>query len=390
MTKNNDHFKEASATVRRDADGRLIDLVRVNSESDKKIIDEKTMDELFSRLRLRISLMTACNLWCVFCSNEGSDYDSKKSGEADLDLVIKMSDMLIQTTGLKSIDFSGGEPLLHSDFQNKTYKLIEWSKKYPDIRFSIHSNGINLIPEIVDKIKNNFSRIGFSMHATDFETWNQMTNLNGHFPIEAQRKKFDKMISNLDYLGKAGIPEKVFLKTVVMRGINDSREKLAAFLDLCDRYNFHPKFLEFEPQYEGQKKFIVGRKELFDKLEQIGCSFSDDVPRHNDPATYIPGVNFSYKNTVALHSIFGCGLEGACKTCHDFLCMFVKPSKRKKGLLIKPCAVLDTEIDLTHAIETGNSSHLKKLFKLSREYLLLAPGMGTCGWNKEQEYEYKG
>ena len=67
--------------------------------------------------------------------------------------------------------------------------------------------------------------------------------------------------------------------------------------------------------------------------------------------------------------------------------MFVKFSKDGERVYLKPCSVLDTQIDITHAIKKENISQLFNLFKLSREYLMLAPGLGTCGWNKEEEYE---
>ena len=281
---------------------------------------------------------------------------------------------------------------MHPDFTSGKFKLIKWTRKHSNTRFSVHSNGISLTPNIIDRIKDSFSRIGISVHSVNFDTWNKMTNLNQMFSEKVQKIKFEKMINNIDYVGKQNIGHKVFIKIVLMRGINDSEEDLASMLDFCDKYDFHPKFLEFEPQYPNQGKFIVRRKELFAKLEKIGCEFSDDTPRHNDPNTYIPGVNFTYKknNTlIGLHSIFGCGLKGACETCYDFLCIFVKPYSKRKGLYLKPCSVLDTRIDLSYAIDKGNVNHLFDLFRLSREYLMITPGIGSCGWNKEEGYEFK-
>lgn len=303
--------------------------------------------------------------------------------------MIALSEMLIETTPLKSIDFSGGEPTTHPDFHKKEYKLVKWTQKYPNIRFSLHTNGINLTPELIDLIKNNFSRIGISVHSTNYETWNKVTNQSGIFPEKLQHSKFEKIMNNLEYLSKQDIGHKIFFKSVIMKGINDSEEELSSLLEFCSKNKFHPKLLEFEPQYPEHKKYIVGRKELFAKLEKIGCKFAPDAPRHNDPNTYIPGVNFEYTKTkgagTGLHSIFGCGLKAACMSCYDFLCMFVKPSEDGKGLYLKPCAVLDTRIDLTHAIKTKNYSQLIDLFRISREYLMLAPGTGVQGWNKEPD-----
>jgi molybdenum cofactor biosynthesis enzyme MoaA len=298
--------------------------------------------------------------------------------------------MLLEKTPLKSIDFSGGEPTIHPDFLTREFRLVKFTKKYPKIRFSLHSNGIELTPMVIDQIKDNFSRIGITVNSLDFEIWNKMTDGFNQFPKNIQKKKFGQIMQNIEYLGKQDIGYKVFIKSVVMRGVNDSEAELAKLMDFCAKFNFHPKLLQFEPQYPEQAKYVIGRAELFARLEKIGCKFAPDAPRHNNPKTYIPGVNFKYTRKPGaepgLHSIFGCGEEGACVSCYDFLCMFVKPHSNIKGLYLKPCSVLDTRIDLTHAIRTRNYNQLIDLFKLSREYLMLAPGLGSTGWNKEGSY----
>jgi len=380
---------EEEMTVRKNNNGKYFDLSKEIVRGKEGRLDDQQLMGLLAKLRLRLSLTPKCNAWCIFCSNEGSSYSAKCEGHADIDQIIKMSDMLIKNTPLRSIDFSGGEPTIHPDICSENSKLFKWTKKHPDTRFSLHTNGINLKPHIVDQIKDNFSRIGISVNSLKFETWNKITNLNNTFPIDIQKNKFKSLEDNLEYLARQNIGEKIFLKSVVMKGINDSDEELKLILDACEKYGFHPKFLEFEPQFPEQIKYIVGRKELFEKLERLGCIFSDDAPRHNDPNTYIPGVNFKYKKLGGLHSIFGCGLKAACESCFDFLCMFVKPTTDGKGLYLKPCSVLETQFDLTHAIETGNKEELINLFKMSREYLMLAPGLGTCGWNKEEKYKYE-
>jgi len=382
--------KEAEVTVRKTKSGKYFDLSKRSLvKKGKKRLTKKQLMDLFRKLRLRFTLTPKCNLWCIFCSNEGSSYTAKSQNHINIDLVIKLSELLLRYTPLKQIDFSGGEPTIHPDFANRKYELVKWTRNYPNIRFSLHSNGIALDPDIIDQIKDNFSRIGITINSFNFDIWNKITNLQSKFPIDVQKYKFDRIMKNIDYLSKQNIGYKVFLKSVVIRGLNDSKDELKFFLEVCRKYNFHPKLLQFEPQFPGQEKYVVGRKELFTKLEKIGVRFTEDVPRDNSPNTYIPGVNFSYKDAPeGLHSIFGCGQKAACETCYDFLCMFVKPTEDGRGLYLKPCSVLDTRIDLTHAVETQNYRQLIDLFRISREYLMLAPGLGVSGWNKESKFRY--
>lgn len=379
---------EAERTVKRDVNGKYIDRYQVSltKEGMTKLTDSQ-MNDLLKTLRLRISLTSNCNQHCFFCSNEGSCYASRSYAPPRLEKIFKLCDMLIKNTPLSQIDISGGEPLVHPDFIKKEYRFIEWMKKHPSIKFSLHTNGLNLFPEVIDLLKDNFSRIGISIHSINFETWNKITNSNGQIPLKVQEERFEQLMDNLLYLSKQKINGKVFLKSVVVRGLNDSEEEIKSFLDFCKKLNFHPKFLQFDPQYRSHQNLQVKRKELFEKLQKIGVKFDEDTPFHNDPNTYLPGVNFRYNTTpLGLHSIFGCGDFAACKACYNFLCMFVKFSEDGSRVYLKPCSVLDTQIDLTHAIDTNNFEQLFGLFKLSREYLMLAPGIGTCGWNKEESY----
>ena len=385
--------KDAAEFNIRKKDGKYYDLCQDSlvNKGVTRLTDSQFLD-LFSRYRPRFNLTSQCNVWCIFCSNEGSSYSTKCKGSiAKIDLITKLSDILIENTPVQSIEFSGGEPTIHPDFITGKYELINWTKKHPQIKFAIHSNGIMLTPEVIDQIKDNFFKIGISIHSVNFKTWNKITNLKNFFNQKDQRAKFKKLMGNIDHLSKCDIGHKVFLKSVVIRGINDSERELKDLLDFCAKNGFHPKFFEFEPQYKEQEKYVVERKEFFGKLEKLGCKFSSDTPKSNLTETYIPSVNFDYKaeqgTPRGLHSIFGCGDLGACKSCYINLPIFIKPTEDSKGLYIKPCSTLDTRFDLTWAIEKGDVRQVLDLFRMSREYLMLMPGLGIGDWNKEEEYK---
>lgn len=376
----------------RTKNGKLYDLEEDSLvKKGVKTLTDKQFEKLFKKYRLRFNLTPQCNLWCIFCSNEGLNYAAKGNKPMDIDLAIKLSDILLQNTGLQAIDFSGGEPTTHQDFVSGEFKLAKWTRKYPQVSFAIHSNGIMLKPAVIDAISGSFSKIGLSIHSVNFDTWNKVTNLKKYFSKEIQKTKFEQLMNNIDYLTKNKLGDKVFLKSVVVRGYNDNEKELKDFLDFCAERGFHPKFFEFEPQFKEQEKYVVGRKEFFSKLKSIGCTFSADAPFHNDPDTYIPGVNFEYKAKngakMGLHSIFGCGDKAACETCYMYLCMFVKPTENGKGIYLKPCTIMDTRFDLTWALKKNNVRQVLDIFKMSREYLMLTPGMGANDSNKEQEFK---
>lgn len=342
--------------------------------------------ELFGKIRLRFALTPQCNLRCFFCSNEGLSYDTKKGMPARVELILALSEMLLKHTPLRSIDFSGGEPTLHPDIVGGTYQLVKWTRMYPEVKFSFHTNGVLLTPDLVDQIAPNFARIGVSVHSTFYETWNRMTN-GGQIPDSVQWGNWAQLNSNLEYLSRKGIGSKVFLKSVVTRGLNDSEAELKAFLDACARYGFHPKFLQFEPQSDCQIHLRVGRKELFEKLERVDCRFPPDAPWHNDPNTYIPATSFTYSGARGaergMHIILECGTPATCGCCYSFLCFFTKPTDNGTGLYLKPCSVHDTRFDLTQAIKTNDIEQVVEVFKASREYLMTRPGLGVSSWGRK-------
>ena len=127
-------------------------------------------------------------------------------------------------------------------------------------------------------------------------------------------------------------------------------------------------------------------------MKKLGCEFSDDVPINNNEDVYIPSVNFVSNREksfpMGLHSILGCGGEGACKSCYIYLPIFIKPELNGKGLYIKPCPPLNTRFDITRALRNRDDKQVLELIKLSREYLMLMPGLGIKNWIKQDETNY--
>jgi cyclic pyranopterin phosphate synthase len=378
---------EAQATVKKDKEGKYYDLSKDSPLlSGRKTLNNKEMKELIKYVRPRFMITPRCNAWCVFCSNEGSSYATKKQQPMNLDLIFKLSEMAIEEIGTKAIDFSGGEPLLHPDFIQKKYELLKWTNKYPKVRFAIHTNGIELTKENVDAIKTaNISRLGISVHSVNFDTWNKITNRNNFFTVKDQKRKFEKLMSNLDYLSKQDIGDRIMMKSIVMRGVNDSKKELSDFLKATKKFNFHPRFIQYEPMYKSDRKNVVGRKELFDKLVSLGCKLDKETPFHNSPDEYIPLVNFEYDGSkLGLHGLIECGTKGACLSCYKYIVAFIKPTEDGQGLFLKPCSVLNTSFDITKIVKSKDSAQLYDVLKLSREYLLMAPGLGCEDWNKEE------
>ena len=83
---------------------------------------------------LRISLTSRCNLSCIYCHAEG-----EKNPDAEMNAreIINVMNVAAQF-GIRSIKFTGGEPLLRPD-------LLEIIRAVPaDVESSLTTNGILL------------------------------------------------------------------------------------------------------------------------------------------------------------------------------------------------------------------------------------------------------
>ncbi len=63
---------------------------------------------------LRVSLTNRCNLRCIYCHNEGENHSGR---EITVDEVAQIA-RIAAKHGVDKIKFSGGEPLLRTDFED--------------------------------------------------------------------------------------------------------------------------------------------------------------------------------------------------------------------------------------------------------------------------------
>ena len=113
-------------------------------------LTNEEMNELLSRLRLRFTLTPSCNIWCVFCSNEGSNYQSKFenfSRQAKRDAYIQQAKNLLnlKVDSLKKI-----YPVVINTNVLDTIKVIDFKKsKWISLQVYKQSSNRMVIP-IVD------------------------------------------------------------------------------------------------------------------------------------------------------------------------------------------------------------------------------------------------
>ncbi len=91
-----------------------------------------------------IEITNRCNLNCATCYNQSGM--NSVTRELELSGIRSTLDVL-PAYGCRSVSFSGGEPLLHSEI----YALMELLKAYPELSFSFVTNGTLLTRELAEK-----------------------------------------------------------------------------------------------------------------------------------------------------------------------------------------------------------------------------------------------
>ncbi len=143
-----------------------------------------------------------CNATCSFC-----DIWEKPSPFVKVENVEKnLSDL--KKLGVKVIDFTGGEPLLHPELP--TFLDIAKRKKFIT---TVTTNGIRY-PKLAEKLKGKIDMLHFSLDAADRETHDNMRGV----------KCFDKVIESIEIAKSLG--ERPDILCTVFEGNFEEIEKI--------------------------------------------------------------------------------------------------------------------------------------------------------------------
>ena len=144
-----------------------------------------------------------CNAYCNFC-HFGIHENFKNSRYAKLEDFISNIEQLSEL-GVKFIDLTGGEPLLHKDI----HLMAEHAKKL-NMQTSITTNAL-LYPKFAEKLAGNINLLHFSLDSPDPEEHNRIRKVNC----------YDHVIKSIDIAKSLGeFPDILFTVT------NDTYKKL--------------------------------------------------------------------------------------------------------------------------------------------------------------------
>jgi cyclic pyranopterin phosphate synthase len=184
---------------------RYSGLNRIDTEvPGNHISDNNTLTDNYGRTvkSLRISITKKCNLSCIYCHREGENSDSEKEISPDtISRIVRCA----AGFGVDKVKFSGGEPLMRSDFEDIIASL-------PTLKnISATTNGVMLAERAASLAKSGLDRVNVSLPSVNREHYGVITGYSHALP---------KVLEGINAAIDAGlIPLK--LNMVLLRGINE-------------------------------------------------------------------------------------------------------------------------------------------------------------------------
>ncbi|MFV0407306.1 MAG: GTP 3',8-cyclase MoaA [Propioniciclava sp.] len=210
---------------------------------------------------LRVSLTDRCNLRCSYCMPaEGLEWLP-----TDLTLnteeVIRLLRIAIERLGVKTVRFTGGEPLLRRDLEQiirATHDLRGEDGTRPDL--ALTTNGLGLDKRATALATAGLNRVNISIDSLDAERYAQI----------ARRPRLDDALAGLAAADAAGLhPIKV--NAVAMRDTNEA--DIVPLADFCLSQGYQLRFIEhmpLGPRHEWDRTTMVPAAEI---LERLGGHF---------------------------------------------------------------------------------------------------------------------
>ena len=188
-------------------------------------LDHHMVDKHGRRMRkLRISLLDACNLRCLYCMPERPVFMPQKDWASAKDLIHITSNLV--ALGIEEIRLTGGEPLLRRDF----VEIVDELSALPVKKLGLTTNALLLAPYLWLLQHTKLQQLNISLDSLDAENFKRIS----------RRDAFSTVMDAIFTAKTLGFTVKI--NTVVMKGVND--HELPAFVAWSATHEIPVRFLE--------------------------------------------------------------------------------------------------------------------------------------------------
>lgn len=160
---------------------------------------------------LRIALTARCNLSCIYCHHEG---EVRPGAEISDEMVAGVA-RAAANMGVRSLKFTGGEPLLRHDIAG----LI--SQMPSEMNISLTTNGILLADQAQDLAEAGLHRINVSLDSLEPQTYRAITG--------AQERDLERVLAGIDAAAAARLLP-IKLNIVVLK---ENEAEIPDLIEFC-------------------------------------------------------------------------------------------------------------------------------------------------------------
>jgi len=224
---------------------------------------------------IRISVTPRCNLNCIYCHREGEVKPEKELSKDEIAEILKVAAKF----GIRSVKFTGGEPLLRQDIVDIVRSVP------PGMESSMTTNGTLLARYAQDLKAAGMKRVNVSLDSVNHETYRKITG----------RDDLGKVFAGIKAALEAGLTP-IKINMVVLKGINDheiddflsyirgNRDLILQLIELMDFNNcdHHSQLNGLEDSLAARSKTIITRRMHHRKKYCLdGAEVEVVRPRHN-------------------------------------------------------------------------------------------------------------
>ena len=290
---------------------------------------------------LRIGATDLCNNDCIFCHPP----KVKAKNVLTTEQLLEIAQIIYDNYKLKTIHFTGGEPLLRRDIVD----LVKGCQKITngEIEMAMTTNA-QLLPEKIEALADaGIKRLNVSLHSINPEKYQQLTNSKGEL--------VEKVKLGMTKARDLGI--KVKANCIVIKGITDT--DMGEITSYCWNEGIIPRFLElglYGPVAEWfTKDQQMPHDEILAKMNDLYVPFKlDPTRRGNGPTKYYineKGQLFGIVHKQSSNLCVGCdrfrlsstGLLKACDFPPIDLKEFIDSREELESELLKVRDILKTK-----------------------------------------------
>jgi cyclic pyranopterin phosphate synthase len=282
---------------------------------------------------MRISVTDRCNLRCVYCMPKEGMQWQPRADQLSVDEIARVVEAAAQG-GVKRVRLTGGEPLVHP-------QIVEIVRRIASIRdieeVSLTTNAM-LLERLAQPLADaGLTRLNISLDTLDANKFRRIT----------RGGRIDRVWRGIAAAGRARLAP-IKLNTVIVGGLNVDELPVLARLTLENPW--HVRFIEVMPIGNAQDwgAGFPAPQERYVSVQEMHAQLSTfnlqpvAAPVGNGPArTFrIPGA----LGTVGFISPLG---EHFCNHCNRL--------RLTADGFLRPCLLLDREIDIKQALRSGGS-----------------------------------